>query len=117
MERRDDECIFCRIIAGALPSERVFETEQIVAFRDIAPAAPTHILIVPREHIASISDLRDEDVTLAGELLLAARTIAAQEGLPERGYRIASNMGEWGDQSVRHLHIHLLGGRQLGRLG
>lgn len=117
MERRDKECIFCRIVQGDIPGDRVYEDEMVVSFRDVQPAAPVHILIVPREHISSVSDLRDDDAAIAGALLLAARTIAAQEGLPERGYRVVTNTGQWGGQSVDHLHLHLLGGRQLGALG
>lgn len=117
MVRSDQECIFCRIVRGEIPGERVFENDTVVAFRDIQPAAPTHILIVPKEHITSVSDLADDDATIAGRLLLAARTIAAQEGLVDRGYRVVSNTGPWGGQTVDHLHLHLLGGRQLGALG
>lgn len=117
MVRNDQECIFCRIVRGEIPGERVFENETVVAFRDIQPAAPTHVLIVPREHITSISELREEDVPIAGELLLAASAIASQEGLVERGYRVITNTGQWGGQTVDHLHLHLLGGRQLGALG
>lgn len=117
MARSDQECIFCRIVRGEIPSERVLENETLIAFRDIQPAAPTHVLIVPREHIRSVSDLNDDDAAIAGALMLAARTIAAQEGLTERGYRVITNMGEWGCQSVDHLHLHVIGGRQLGALG
>ncbi len=117
MARSDQECIFCRIVRGEIPSERVFEDEAVVAFRDIQPAAPTHVLIVPREHIRSVSDLNDDDTAIAGALLLAARTIAAQEGLVADGYRVITNTGDWGGQSVDHLHLHVLGGRMLGALG
>lgn len=117
MARSDLECIFCRIVRGEIPSERVFESDAVVAFRDIQPAAPTHVLIVPREHIRSLSDLRDDDARLAGELLLAARTVAEQEGVVERGYRVVSNIGDWGGQTVDHLHLHIIGGRPLGALG
>ena len=117
MVRSDQECIFCRIVRGEIPGERVYEDASVVAFRDIQPAAPTHILIVPREHIASVSDLRDDDVAIAGALLLASRAIAEQEGLVEQGYRVVTNHGPWGGQTVDHLHLHVLGGRQLGVLG
>lgn len=117
MARSDQECIFCRIVRGEIPGERVFENETVVAFRDIHPAAPTHVLIVPREHIASVSDLSDDDASIAGALMLAARTIAAQEGLVANGYRVITNTGEWGGQTVDHLHLHVLGGRPLGALG
>ncbi len=117
MTGSDQECIFCRIVRGEIPSERVYENELVLAFRDIEPAAPTHVLIIPKEHIASVSHLVEDDKALAGELLLAAGLVALQEGLLENGYRVATNTGEWGGQSVDHLHLHLLGGRQLGTLG
>jgi histidine triad (HIT) family protein len=115
--RSDAECIFCRIIRGEIPGDMVYEDSQVVAFRDIQPAAPTHILVVPREHITSISDLQDDDRDIAGALLLAARDIAAREGIVSRGFRVATNVGDWGGQSVDHLHLHILGGRSLGLMG
>ena len=117
MGRRDQECIFCRIIRGEIPGERVYENELVVAFRDIQPAAPTHVLIVPREHITSVNGLDDDDTEIAGALLLAARTIATQEGLDSGGYRVTTNTGDWAGQTVDHLHLHVLGGRQLGAMG
>lgn len=108
-------CIFCRIVGGAIPSERVYEDDFVIGIRDISPQAPTHILILPKIHIASLSEL--DDPALAGQLLLAAKSIALQEGLGARGYRVATNTGEWGGQSVFHLHLHVLGGRQLKGLG
>ncbi|MGH9174593.1 MAG: histidine triad nucleotide-binding protein [Vicinamibacterales bacterium] len=115
--RIDHECIFCRIVRDEIPSQRVFEDEAVVAFRDVQPAAPVHILVVPREHIRSISDLGDDDGPVAAAMMLAARQIAVQEGLAERGYRVVVNTGEWGGQTVDHLHLHVLGGRQLRALG
>ena len=117
MVRSDQECIFCRIVRGEIPGERVYENEAVFAFRDIHPAAPTHVLIVPREHVVSVSALNDDDVEIAGALMLAARSIAAQEGLDANGYRVVTNVGDWGGQTVDHLHVHVLGGRQLGALG
>ena len=117
MSRSDQECIFCRIVRGEIPGERVYENELVVAFRDIQPAAPTHVLIVPREHIPSVSQLDDGDGEIAGALLMAARSIAAQEGLDANGYRVVTNTGAWGGQTVDHLHLHVLGGRQLGAMG
>lgn len=117
MERHDPECIFCRIIAGDIPSDRVYENDTVVAFRDIQPVAPTHILIVPRAHVPSVSGLEDADTEIAGALLLAARDIAASEGLEPNGYRVVTNVGDWAGQTVYHLHIHILGGRQLGPMG
>ena len=117
MERSDQECIFCRIVRGEISDDRVYENQWVIAFRDIQPAAPTHILIIPRAHIGSVSALRDDDTAIAGELLQAARAIAVQEGLVEQGYRVLTNTGQWGGQTVDHLHLHVLGGRQLGALG
>jgi histidine triad (HIT) family protein len=115
--RTDAECIFCRIVRGEIPSDTVYENELVLAFRDIQPSAPTHILIVPREHIASVSALSDTDQSIAGALLLAARDIAAQERILSAGFRVSTNTGEWGGQTVDHLHLHVLGGRQLGAMG
>jgi histidine triad (HIT) family protein len=117
VERRDTECIFCRIVSGEIPGDTVYENETVVAFRDIQPLAQTHVLIVPREHVSSVSDLRDDDGAIAGALLLAARDVAMQEGLPENGYRVVTNIGPWAGQTVDHLHLHVLGGRQLGPMG
>jgi histidine triad (HIT) family protein len=117
VERRDSECIFCRIVSGEIPGDRVYENDTVVAFRDIQPLAPTHVLIVPREHISSVSDLRDDDGAIAGALLLAARVVADQEGLTENGYRVVTNTGPWAGQTVDHIHLHVLGGRQLGPMG
>lgn len=106
-----DTCLFCRIVDGELPATIVHETTETVAFRDINPRAPSHILVVPRRHIASVDALEATDVELAGRLLLVAKEIARQEGFAERGYRVVSNVGEWGGQSVDHLHLHVMGGR------
>jgi histidine triad (HIT) family protein len=110
---RDPECIFCRIVAGEIPSNRVAEDETVIAFRDIAPKAPTHVLVVSREHIPSAAELTDADGPLLGRMFAMAAEIARTEGVAERGYRIVTNVGQWGGQSVDHLHFHLLGGRQL----
>jgi histidine triad (HIT) family protein len=115
--RTNVECIFCRLVRGEIPSDRVYEDDQIIAFRDIQPAAPVHILIIPREHVESVSDLREDDAALAGALLLVAGSIAEREGLTADGYRVISNTGESAGQTVSHLHLHLLGGRPLGALG
>ncbi len=105
-------CIFCRIVAGQLPASKVYETETVLAFRDSSPKAPTHILIIPKRHIARLADLQDEDAGLAGELMLAARDVAAQEGV-SGGFRLVTNNGESSGQSVFHLHWHLLAGRSM----
>lgn len=107
-----DDCIFCKILAGEIPSSKVYETDSIYAFRDINAAAPTHVLIVPKKHIPRVADLGDADAGLAGELLLAAQAIAAQEGVSD-AFRLVVNNGEGAGQSVFHLHLHLLAGRDL----
>jgi histidine triad (HIT) family protein len=108
---RDPACLFCRIIANELPSDRVYEDDVLIAFRDIAPRSPTHILVVPREHIASAAKLTEDDAGLLGRTFATAADIARAEGIAEGGYRIVTNIGEWGGQSVDHLHFHLMGGR------
>jgi histidine triad (HIT) family protein len=106
-----DDCLFCRIVAGAIPSTRVYEDDLVIAIRDIAPRAPTHILLLPREHIASALDLTDANAPVVGRIFAAAAGIARSEGIAEAGYRLVSNVGRWGGQTVDHLHVHLMGGR------
>lgn len=105
------QCIFCRIAAGDIPAKIVAHDDDAVAFRDIDPKAPTHILVIPRRHIASARKLEPADAALAGRLLLMATSIAASEGIADSGYRLVVNTGAEGGQSVDHLHVHLLGGR------
>ena len=107
-----DKTLFTRIIDGEIPGTFVYQDEHVVAIRDINPAAPTHVLVIPRKPIPSLAELEEGDVELAGRILLAVRRIAEQEGL-ERGYRVVVNTGEEGGQTVPHLHFHILGGRQL----
>lgn len=109
--RRDPDCLFCRIVAAEIPSSRVAEDDVAVAFRDITPRAPTHILVVPRDHIPSAADLTDVDGPLLGRLFGLAAEIARAEGIADGGYRIVTNVGAWGGQTVDHLHFHLMGGR------
>lgn len=111
------DCVFCKIIAGEIPSSKVHEDQLVTAFRDINPVAPTHILIVPNQHIPSINELAPEDEATIGYLFTIARKIAAQEGLAETGYRLIINTGPDGGQVVFHLHLHLLGGRKLRQMG
>ncbi len=112
-----EDCIFCKIIEGSIPSEKVYENEQLIAVRDINPAAPTHVLISPRKHAATLNDIGElPDETLAG-LLRAAAQIAASEGVDEEGYRVVINCNRAGGQVIFHLHVHLLGGRPMGRMG
>lgn len=104
------DCLFCKIIAGEIPSRNVFRNEQVTAFRDLHPAAPTHILIVPNRHIDSVNTLTSDDEQLIGQLFTTAKQIAAQEGIAESGYRLVVNTNAHARQSVFHIHLHLLGG-------
>lgn len=106
------DCIFCKIARGEIPSQKVHEDEQFLAFRDIHSQAPTHILIIPKEHIPSLQEAEDRHGPLLGSTLLLARRLAEQEGLSE-GYRVVNNCGPQGGQTVGHLHFHLLGGRDM----
>jgi histidine triad (HIT) family protein len=108
---RNPDCIFCKIVAGEVPSTRVREGPQVIAIRDIAPRAPTHILLLSREHVPSAAELGPDDGRLLGEMFEAAASIARDEGIADRGYRLVTNIGEWGGQTVDHLHFHLMGGR------
>ncbi len=108
------DCLFCRIAAGAIPADIVHEDDAFVAFRDIAPQAPVHVLLIPRAHTASLNDLQAGDADTLGAMMLVARRIAADLGLDEGGYRWVINCGEDGGQTVPHLHLHILGGRRLG---
>ncbi len=106
-------CIFCRIARGELPAIVVFSDEDVFAFRDLHPRAPTHVLLIPRKHIGSVDDLDEADAALMGRLFIVARDLARQLGLSGRGYRLVVNTGAEGGQTVGHLHIHLIGGRPL----
>jgi histidine triad (HIT) family protein len=106
--------LFERIIAGELPAAIVYKDERVIAFRDIRPAAPTHILIVPNKPIPTVNDIADEDEPLIGHLFTVARDLARQEGIAENGFRLILNCNAHGGQEVYHLHLHLLGGRPLG---
>jgi histidine triad (HIT) family protein len=105
------DCLFCRIAAGEVPSTKVHEDDVVVAIRDIAPRAPTHILLMPREHIASAAELTEAHGPLLGRLFAVAAQVAREEGIEESGYRLVSNVGRWAGQTVDHLHVHLMGGR------
>jgi histidine triad (HIT) family protein len=109
-----DDCLFCKIVAGEIPADIIHETESVLAFRDISPQAPTHVLVIPRRHIATINDLQPDDREVIGDLYMAAKHVAAEEGLAEPGYRVVMNCNEGAGQSVFHIHLHLLGGRGLG---
>jgi histidine triad (HIT) family protein len=108
-----EECIFCRIVAGELPSDIVYQDDSFLAFRDIMAKAPTHILVIPRSHITSAAQLTEGQEDLAGRLIIIANKLAEKEGITKKGYRLAINCGPEGGQVVPHLHLHLLGGRQM----
>lgn len=108
-----EKTIFTRIIDGEIPGSFVYQDEHCVAIRDINPAAPVHVLVIPRKPIPSIADLTPEDHAIAGHLLMVVKKVAEQEGIAERGYRVVINAGDEGGQTVPHLHVHILGGRQL----
>ena len=109
-----DDCLFCKIIAGDIPADRVYENERILAFRDINPQAPIHILIIPKLHIPTLNDLQPEHTELTGERLQTASELAKKEGIAEAGYRTGFNCNDAGGQTVYHIHLHLLGGRTFG---
>jgi histidine triad (HIT) family protein len=106
-------CLFCNVIEGKVPSDIVYEDEHALAFRDIRPVAPTHVLVVPREHIPGVRDLGDGQAETIGRVMLAARSVARQLGLEEDGYRLVVNDGDAAGQTVHHIHVHVLGGRSL----
>lgn len=108
------DCVFCKIINGEIPSTKVYEDDDIYAFRDIEPQAPQHIVIIPKTHIGSANELCGDNADLVGKVFLAAARIAKEQGFDEKGYRIVNNCGEDGGQTVHHLHFHLLAGRNLG---
>lgn len=107
------ECLFCRIIAGEIPIEMVYQNQDLVAFRDKYPKAPTHILVVPKEHIPSLSLVEDRHSDLLARMVLLVNQLAKEQGVAEQGYRLVVNAGPWGGQAVPHLHFHLIGGKPL----
>jgi histidine triad (HIT) family protein len=109
----DADCLFCKIVAGEIKADVLYENDKVVAFRDINPQAPTHVLIIPRNHVATINDLTESETEDVGQLFLAAGRVARQEGIDESGYRVVMNCGEGAGQSVFHIHLHLVGGRPL----
>ena len=106
------DCIFCKIVAGAIPAKKAMEDDHLIAFHDIDPKAPTHILVIPKKHIASLAHIQPGDEALLGKLLATAADVARQQGL-DRGYRLVISTGPEGGQTVDHLHVHLLGGRPM----
>lgn len=107
------DCLFCKIIGKTLPADVIFEDDKVVAFRDIDPQAPTHILVIPRKHIATINDLQSPDHALIGHMVATAQQLATEEGHGDNGYRLVMNCNEHGGQTVFHIHLHLLGGRHM----
>ena len=113
----DADCIFCKIASGEIPSDKVYEDDEIVAFNDIHPQAPVHVIFIPREHVSGVNDLNERTAETVGKIFLAAKKVAGELGVAEGGYRIIANTNRDSGQEVFHLHLHLLGGRQLGKLG
>ena len=108
------DCLFCKMVSGAIKPNTVYEDDDVLAFRDINPQAPTHVLIVPKQHVSTINDLDTQTAGLFGKMMLAAAKVARQEGFAEQGYRTVMNCNEHGGQTVFHIHLHLLGGRPMG---
>jgi len=109
-----ENCLFCRMVRGEITPQTVLETDEVLAFRDISPRAPVHVLIIPKRHLPTVNDVQPEDAGLLGGLFVAARAVAAAEGLAADGYRLVVNCNANGGQSVFHLHMHLLGGQAMG---
>lgn len=110
-----EDCIFCKIIKREIPSETVYEDEEIIAFKDVKPAAPIHILVIPKKHIEKVTDLKVEDELLVGKIYTVINKIAKEQNVFNDGFRIIVNCGENGGQEVKHLHFHILGGKKLGQ--
>jgi len=108
-----NECLFCKMVSGVIPCDKVHENEYVLAFRDIDPKAPTHILIIPKKHITTLNEINENDQDLLGELLLTAKKIAKDEGIDASGYRTVFNCNSDGGQTIFHIHMHLLGGRPM----
>ena len=108
------DCLFCKMVAGEITPDTVYEDDDVLAFRDINPQAPTHVLVIPKQHIATLNDLDSGHTELIGKMMLAATRIAEQEGFTEQGYRTVINCNKDGGQMVFHIHLHLLGGRAMG---
>lgn len=108
-----ENCIFCKILKGEIPSEKVYEDEKVYAFKDINPEAPVHVLIIPKKHISSANELTEDNKEVIGDVYYAAQKIAKELGIADKGYRIINNCGEDGGQTVFHIHFHLMGGKKL----
>jgi histidine triad (HIT) family protein len=112
-----EDCVFCKIIAGEIPGNIIYQDEDIIAFPDISPAAPVHLLVISRRHIPSLLELTEAETELVGKMVLVANRLAGEQGIAEDGYRLVVNCGPNGGQVVPHLHVHILGGGKLGRMG
>ena len=108
-----NDCLFCKIAAGQIPSTKVYEDEQVLAFRDIAPQAPVHVLVIPKKHVSGWYDAKDEDDALLAHLMRVAAKVAEIEGIVDSGFRVVSNCGADAQQTVKHLHLHVLGGKAM----
>ena len=111
------DCIFCKIVAGEIPSAKVYEDDHVVAFNDIQPQAPVHVLVIPKKHMASVNDVTASDAPMLGSLFTAVQQIAREKGIAETGFRVVTNTGKNAGQVVFHLHFHVMGGKPLGHLG
>ncbi len=109
-----NDCVFCKIVKGEIPSQKVYEDEEVLAFHDIQPAAPIHILVIPKKHIASLNEVEKDDQALLGKIHTVIQTIAKEQGFSDNGFRVIINCGKDGGQEVAHLHFHVLAGMQLG---
>lgn len=107
------DCLFCKIIEGEIPADKVYENDDVLAFRDVNPHAPVHTLIIPKKHLSTVNDIQPEDKNVVGEMMLAAKQIAADEGVAEDGYRLVMNCNALAGQTVFHIHMHLLAGRAM----
>lgn len=108
-----DNCLFCKIIAGEIPSKKVYEDDDVYAFHDVNPNAPVHVLVIPKRHISSVAEVDDTNIETVSRVMLAIPKVARQIGLSENGYRVITNCGEDAGQTVKHLHFHILGGKKL----
>ena len=109
-----EECVFCKIIKGEIPSEKVYEDDDVLAFYDIHPVAPVHVLVIPKKHISKLTEIEAQDEALIGKIYTVINKVAQKEGIAEKGFRVIINTGEDGGQIVNHMHFHVLGGRKLG---
>jgi histidine triad (HIT) family protein len=109
----NEDCLFCKMVSGAIQAKKVYEDADVLAFHDINPRAPVHVLVIPKKHFSTINDFTDADATLIGKLILAAKKVAAELGIADSGYRLIANTNAGGGQVIWHVHLHVLGGRQM----